>query len=349
MSRETMEWLNTYTLQSRNAWHTDANIQRMLDAPTVYDGPIPVADVESRLFHWEPIEAEVIGRATVLNAEGVESIEIIDPDRKAILRPPGALGPDDKGAMMGVFKSGYQPHSYREWLVKNVATILDDNLSVFSAGLLRGGAQAWVQVSVPDVIETPEGVTFRPNLLAVTSFDGSLATRYMRTIMNTVCDNTMAAALAEDGESYKLKHTKYSGYKVMEARDALALIHTITDDFAEEVAKLTSVKVSPGDWQKFLDDLAPLTNEDGTAKEGRGATMAQNKHDEMNRLWNHDERVAPWKGTAWGVVQAVNTHTHHIQTVRGSERDERNMTMAVTGGFDKLDQMTTEKILAIVS
>jgi len=51
---------------------------------------------------------------------------------------------------------------------------LDDNLSISSAGLLRNRV-AWVEVSVPDNITTPEGVVFRPNPLATTSFDGSLA------------------------------------------------------------------------------------------------------------------------------------------------------------------------------
>ena len=43
---------------------------------------------------------------------------------------------------------------------------------------------------MPDTITTPEGVAFRPNLLATTSFDGSSATTYKRTVTDTVYDNT---------------------------------------------------------------------------------------------------------------------------------------------------------------
>ena len=42
---------------------------------------------------------------------------------------------------------------------------------------------------MPDKIATPDGVAFRPNLLATTSFDGSIATTYKRTVTITVCDN----------------------------------------------------------------------------------------------------------------------------------------------------------------
>jgi hypothetical protein len=51
-------------------------------------------------------------------------------------------------------------------------------------------------------------------------------------------------------------------------------------------------------------------------------------------------RVAPWAGTAFGVVQAVNTYAHHEQTVRGAERAERNMLRTVTGAVDQLDRAT---------
>ncbi|MFC4058930.1 hypothetical protein ACFOWE_11525 [Planomonospora corallina] len=39
-------------------------------------------------------------------------------------------------------------------------------------------------------------------------------------------------------------------------------------------------------------------------------------------------------------MQAVNTYTHHGQTVRGARRAERNLLRAVTGGFDDLDRET---------
>ena len=101
-------------------------------------------------------------------------------------------------------------HQYREWLVGTVANILDDDLSISSAGLLREGAVAWVEVSVPESITTPEGVEFRPNLLATTSFDGSIATTFKRTVTDVVCDNTREAALAEKGQAYKVKHSRNS-------------------------------------------------------------------------------------------------------------------------------------------
>lgn len=108
---------------------------------------------------------------------------------------------------MGVFTPGNAMHQYDQWLLTTVANVLDDDLSISSAGLLRGGAVAWVEVSVPESITTPEGVVFRPNLLATTSFDGSIATTFKRTVTDVICDNAREAALGEKGQTYKVKLT----------------------------------------------------------------------------------------------------------------------------------------------
>ena len=85
-----------------------------------------------------------------------------DPMRWTVVADRQAICRSDTHAVMGIFASGYAMHQYREWLLTTVADILDDDLSISSAGLLRSGAVAWVEVSVPESITTPEGVVFRP-------------------------------------------------------------------------------------------------------------------------------------------------------------------------------------------
>jgi hypothetical protein len=69
-------------------------------------------------------------------------------------------------------------------------------------------------------------------LLATTSFDGSIATTFKRTVTLTVCDNTRELALAEAGQQVKVKHSRYSTLKLADARHALQMIHTSAEDFA---------------------------------------------------------------------------------------------------------------------
>ena len=162
---------------------------------------MPIADVQDRLFHWTAesrrVAVEVANDPADrphLDDRGQAKRWAVTDGRQAICRSD-----DTSGAVLGIFGPGYTRHQYREWLLTTVADLLDDDLAISSAGLLRGGAVAWVEVSRPDTITTLEGVAFRPNLLATTSFDGSISTTYKRTVTDTVCDNTRACALAEKG------------------------------------------------------------------------------------------------------------------------------------------------------
>lgn len=342
MSRETLESLNSQTLigftdKRGHAWHYREDLQG--DESNHYTGPVPVEDVRRRLFNWQAVEGTIT--ATAITDDGVITHE--DKDRKAIMR-------SDTGGILGVFRKQYTIHQFDEWLLNQVANLIDDDLQIGSAGLLKGGAVAWVSIEVPDTLRTPEGVEFRPFLLACTSHDGSLATTYHRHVQSVVCDNTMSIALAEPGQKIKVKHTANSVLKLADAREALHIVFDIADAFNAQVSKLTSMKVSDRDWVRFLDKIAPLTDRDGEPlPEGKALTMAINRRDELTRLYAHDERAAPWRGTAWGVVAAVNTWAHHHQTVRRSTRSARNMLRAVTGQVDALDMSTMRTLESILA
>lgn len=337
MSKESMNWLNTnilvgYTSSRGRAWWDNGS-----GADNHFDGPVPIERARKLLdipFRFEPVGTQ---RTTVGGANDGEVTWVTDPDKVAVVHP-------HTGDRLGYFKPGFEIHQYNDALLDNVATILDDTLQIGSVGLLSRGGVAWVSVEVPENITTPEGVVFRPHLLAATSVNGQLSTTYKRVVTNVECDNTMGMALAENGQAIKIKHSKYSQFKVVEARAALNIIHTIAEDFAAEVKTLCEVSVSDAQWSAFLDAHAPVPED-----KGRSRTMAETKREELTQLWKTDARVAPWTNTGYGVLQAVNTHDQWFGSVRGKSREERNWTETVKGSMDKLDGQTLktlDKVLA---
>ncbi len=339
MSKESLNWLNTnsligFTVKRGKAWHWRAEEQD--GRSNHYPGAIPVADVQERLFHWQaesrPVAVEVVD--DVLSWERI-------PDRQAIVR-------SDTQTVLGLFGVGYARHQYAEWLLTTVANLLDDDLAISSAGLLRGGAIAWVEVSMPDTITTPEGVAFRPNLLATTSFDGSIATTYKRTVTDVVCDNTRELALAESGQEFKVKHSRHSRAQLGPAREALAMVHSLAEDFAAEITRLCATEVSRAAWGRFLDSYVPRVDPTGQPLTGRSLTLAESKRDILGALYRTDPRVAPWAGTAHGVIQAASTYVQHEGVVRGG-RAERNGLKTINGDFGKLDRMTWQTLDRVLS
>ena len=352
MSMETAQWLNTQTLigntaQRGNAWHYRAELQGA--ESNHYEGAIPVADVQRRLFNWHavtvPVQALLPATTedfTTMDAEGklVKAVDI--PNMVAIAR-------SDNGFIFPrTFSSGYRAHQYDEWLLKELSNILGDTLAISSAGLLKNGAIAWVEVSVPETIHDERtGFAYRPNILAGTSFDGSLATTYGRTVTATVCDNTMSAALGQMGEQQKkVRHSKYSSTKGV--REALSIVHETGDEFSAQLHALTERTVTDRQWFSFLDALMPL-EKDGEPLKGAPLTRTERQRDEIQNLWRHDNRVAPWANTEFGVIQAVNTWTHHYAEVRNTGRTERNMERAIKGKVHELDSQARTLIESILS
>lgn len=331
MSTETLQWLNTntligYTDQRGHAWHYRASDQG--DEPNHYPAAVPVDDVHRRLFHWTAAQRPVLVSLPASMDDATTMDDTGQPVRLVTVDGRQAITRSDTGAVLGIFADSYQPHQPGEWLVDTVATILGDELGIGSAGLLKGGAVAWVQVETPDTMSTPEGLDFRPNLLAATSFDGSLATTYARTATVVVCDNTLTAGLARADVKVRVKHTKYSHLRIEDARAALEIVERTAEDFAAEVGRLARWEVPTRSWSLFLDAVCPV---DESAVTTRSATLAADKRASLERLYRYDARCAPWTGTALGVLQAVNTWGHHEKTVRGATRAERNQLNVVMG------------------
>lgn len=334
MSTETIEWLNQnvlvgFTEQRGEAWHYRAANQGT--ETNHYKQAIPIDDVRRRLFSWKAIEVPMYVQDTEKNQHTV-------PNRKALVR-------DDTYGVLGVVSESYAPHQYEEALLTQISTIISESdLAIGSAGLLKGGAIAWVQIEMPENLKVAD-VEFRPHLLATTSFNGSIATTYKRTVTIVVCDNTRALALKEEGQEYRVRHTANSQMRIAQARDALNVVFTLGESFTKEIEGLLAMKVSDATYKRFVEKIVPLKDEASKT----ATTKADADRGEYHRLWNEDPRVAPWKGTGFAAIQAVNTYRQHIRPTRGGTiRVERNMMDNLTGQTELSDQQAM-KVLATLS
>ena len=329
MSRETLEHLNTqvligFTDQRGTAWHYKKDKQT--DEPNHYTQAIPVDDVLRRLFAWHAIELPMY----VKTAQGEHEV----PNRKAIVR-------DDTFTVLGVPSKAYVPHQYDEWLLTKVSNLIDDDLSIGSAGLLKNGAVAWVQIELPNNMKV-EGVEFRPHLLATTSFNGEIATLYKRTCTIVVCDNTRASALNETSDEVRVKHTSGSLLRLNDARQALSIIHEVGDDFAAEIKELMSIKVSDNHFDRFLNVLVPARDDDSRQLQ----TRSDNTKHTLRQMWQTDVRCAPFRNTGFGVVQTVNTWRQHVKPTRnGRSIIERTMMDTLTGITEASDRKVVEMLV----
>ena len=352
MSQETSEWLNQnvlvgFTSKRGNAWHYKESDQG--DEPNHYEMNIPVEDVERRLFYWDavsfPISVTVPTTAYDPHIDGLDKLTG-SPYKHKHVADWQAIGRSDTNEVFRMFKKTYEIHQYKNWLLDTVANLVDDSdIAIASAGLLKNGGVAWVSIELPENLKTPQGFDIRPQLLATTSHDGSLATTFKQTATAVVCDNTLAWGLRDGGQVSRVRHTTNSGFKLQNVREALDLVHLAGDDVMAEIERLSNIKVNDFQFDRILKNLIPVPSLDTSNQ--AGVTRATNKKAKIRNLWNEDERVTQWKGTALGVIQAFNTYDHHYMGKK-EKRVERNMNNALTGRTAKSDDLVLQTVLETV-
>jgi hypothetical protein len=117
------------------------------------------------------------------------------------------------------------------------------------------------------------------------------------------------------------------------------------------VQDLLNTTVTDGQWSKFLNEIQPLSDKEGQPKTGKSLTIAKNKRTAIQNLYENDNRVAPWSGTAWGVVQCRNTYEQQTlnATLNGAERNQRNQLKTIKGDFSKLDRETLDILTGVLA
>lgn len=372
MSKETIEWLNNNVLtgfiEDREKWaggwggfKADASGNKEFkpwfadeNYTGGYPGPIPIEAINERLFNWQATEAPLFMRVKCDDLSKVDGIDeagqgyrnVAVPDWKAIAR-------SDNDFMFKPFKDGYTVHQYGDWLITEVGAIIDSDVQADSAGLLQNGGIAWVSVSLPDsVVSERTGFALRTRILAFTSHNGRHSTTYMASDSAPVCDNSLEVTISNaDGRKIKVKHSRYSGVKIANARDALGILFKSNQESMAFFDALAEWEVTNAHFKQMLDIMVPVPDavvENGQQTTGskRSQTIADNKRGALAKMYVTDPRASQWQGTALGVLQAFNTWDQQDGNKDGA-KVERQMLGTLAGDVGKFDGLVLETLAAV--
>ena len=306
MSSETYQWLASNVLagfaETRRPWWA-SGAEREGHLPNLYPAEVPMDEVIKLIASWSPY-TETLYTADM---EEVTSHKLVRAS--------------DTKAMLAVVGKDYALHPYGDWLTGTVNECVGDEAQVSSAGLLKNRAQAWVQIERPETAVGPDGILFSPYVTLSTSLDGSMASQINQNTQMVICDNTLEIGR---GQGLAFKHTKNSAAKLGDYRGVMTAIMHGESDFRAELERQLSVEVSDQAFGRFLESFVPDSEDDKPAKR----TRSERKRQEITQLYKGDPRVTAWKGTEFGVVQAVNTWQTHMSQLRngtGVELDDTNL------------------------
>ena len=380
------------------AWWYDASKENP-DNPSHFPGFIPFPVVRT-FFGWDAEESTrlvAIFEIPLLDEDGlpvigedgnpvINTYEEPVTDYNALGRSDWIVGgiPEseeaDASKILSVVGKDYGVHQAKEIFIENLLKLAGDNvdnIGVESLGELKNGKRLFGSVSLAEhLLNKESGLEFRPILTIVTSFDQTLATKYVRTFGVPICDNTLNWELTKAGEKdgqFVIRHTRNSAARLGDAKAVLGLLTESADEFNTFVDGLVQAPVTEKQFIAWLDVMVPVPEVKETivtAKSIQGEdvqmkkvstnaqTIALKKRDKLVEMWDTDPRVSQWKGNRLGILQLWNTYNQHEASFKGTKaaggdknaaRAENNLNKSIEGKFTDEDMRALKAITEITA
>lgn len=206
-----------------------------------------------------------------------------------------------------------------------------------TAGVLKnpvtGDIKTWMLVSAKDIRVL--GDTVSPYCVFMNSFDGKSGMVAAMTPVRVVCQNTLTLALEHDHtRKWSITHLGDIQSKIKEAQRALGIMAGYVDGFPEAAEALNARNLYADEIKKFLDDLFPAPAID---TEIRARNRDYMKGLVLNRF-EKPEDLARFRGTAWGMYNAVSDVVTHMEPMRKTKSWQQNRFLRVVDGHSIIDR-----------
>lgn len=279
---------------------------------------------------WAGLDWKV-GKYPVYTGLSQDNIEKI-PDFYSNIR-------EKDGKVLGIVGNNYK-------IVQNVEAfdfcnnLMDGQAKFETAGSLYEGKKVWALLKLEDF--NVLGDSFENYLYVVNSFDGKGAIRAGLTPIRVVCKNTLNLALNKTSRSWRVTHNGDLDSKIQEASKALDLANKYTKALAEEAEKLASIKVSDIELFKMTNYLFPINDKMSDRQKGN----VEKERDGFLSVYRNTSDIANFRGTGWGILQAVTDYTQHSEPLRKSSTYKAKLFESVIDGQEIVDK-AYERLLAI--
>ena len=208
--------------------------------------------------------------------------------------------------------------------------LISDEVKYETAGSLKNGKTIWLLAKLPE--KSIVGDRFDPYICFTNNHDGKGAVTVCMTPIRVVCNNTLNLALSTANRSWSIRHLGDINSKLAEARHTLALADLYMDKLDEEANRLTTVKITDAELEAVFDELYPVKIDDSNRKKTNIISLKDNI---FKRYDSPD--ISQFRGTAWGVVNAVSDFAAHTQPARMTTTFQENNWGRIIGGHPVVD------------
>lgn len=174
-----------------------------------------------------------------------------------------------------------------------------------TAGSIDGGAKVFMTMLLPNklFVNGNSNDAIEKYLLLTNSHNGTSALMAMITPVRVVCQNTLNAALRNNTNMFKVRHTKNFMDKAREGARVLGLANSYYDDLQYVINQLDKEEISKSYVEQFIATIVPSDDSDKIAKQ------TTTKRDIITDLYYNG--TGNNGRTKWDLYNAITEYVDH--------------------------------------
>lgn len=241
----------------------------------------------------------------------------------------------DNNAVLGVVGKDYQIVQNRDAFSFFDSIVDGDGILYETAGALGNGNRIFITAKLPDYIQVGKDDLIEKYLFLTTSHDGSGSITVAFTPIRIVCANTLNAALRNQTNTIRIRHTSNAKQRLEQAHKVMGISDMLSVKLESIFNDWTKVRISDSELKKLIQ-IALIPNKEvlKNIQQGNENELSTYFTNTINNAYeyamsNPTQLMKTTKGNLFGAYNAV---TGYFQNVRSFKDDEAKLTSLLMGG-----------------
>lgn len=213
----------------------------------------------------------------------------------------------DNEETLGVVRGHYQLFSNREAFAFGDALVESGDAHWAEAGMQLGGARVFMTMKIGEGFTVLGEDDYEMYVFIRTGHDGYVSISASVVPFRVTCLNQNQLVIAKRRTSWTIQHTSSANTRIDEARRSLAITLEYQDEFTQVADKLAVTRVTDHKAEMILDTILP-------EKRSRRDQMLA----EIVAHYNMSPTVEPYRGTAYGLLNALTEYMDHFKRSRSA-------------------------------
>lgn len=171
-----------------------------------------------------------------------------------------------------------------------------------TAGVLYEGRRVWILAKLPGEIRVNGNDISNKYVLITNGHDGTSSVFIKIVLCRVVCANTLAIALGEQGDTFKIRHTTSVHARVQDAARVMGFANQMYADLQEAFQAMASKRIGQDEADEYFEELVG---------------SVPKRLAKVKELYEVGAGAAEARGTMWGAFNAVTEYVDHFAVYRG--------------------------------